>query len=86
MPKLKIGDLIKFNDEWHGPGARPWYGADKGSFGLVYNSNERLTRFQVLLNNGLRGEVTARDLDRKKVEIIATKKTVEKKIPIIKTQ
>ncbi len=82
MPKLKIGDLIKFNDAL----AYAYDGAEKGSIGLVYNSNERLTRFQVLLNNGLRGEVTSRDLDRKKVEIIATKKTVEKKIPIIKTQ
>ena len=81
MPKLKIGDLIKFNDTL----SYAYNTAEKGSVGLVYSSNERLTRFQVLLNNGLRGEVTARALDRKKIEIIATKKTGEKKIPQLKS-
>jgi hypothetical protein len=82
MPKLKIGDLIKFNDTL----SYAYNTAEKGSIALVYSSNTRLTRFQVLLSTGMRGEVTAVDLDRKKVEIIASKKTAEKKIPNNKTQ
>jgi hypothetical protein len=66
MPTLAIGNLIIYKDTY----AYAFEVVEKGSIGLIYEKKK--TRYRVLLNNGMRSEVTSKDLEKDKIDIIAT--------------
>lgn len=76
LDKLQLGHLIRINVDMD-PTALEHnvrditFRAKRGDIGLVISKNKKMTRFKVLLNTGNWAEVTAQDLDRKDVEILA---------------
>jgi hypothetical protein len=75
---LEIGDLVKVTDDLDYAYADVY----AGNVGLVYDHNSAKTRYSILVcATGTRAEISAWDLDRNRVRILACqKKRQEKKL------
>ena len=75
---LEIGDLVKVTDDLDYAYADVY----AGNVGLVYDHNPTRTRYSILVcATGNRAEISAWDLDRNRVRILACqKKRQEKKL------
>ena len=66
MDALEIGNLIRITAEIN----YAYNNLNKGSVGLVYDTNETKTRYAVLLNDGTKGEITNQDLEQNRIDIL----------------
>jgi len=76
--QLNIGDLIQFNEDYglhvgvERLGMVPR--AKEGEIGIIYQKNKRNTRFKLYTSGGTWAEVTNYDIEKGRIDIIASKK------------
>ena len=88
--KLNVGDLIQFNEDYglhvgtgKGRGLIPR--AKEGEVGIIYETNQRKTRFKLYTSTGTWAEVTNYDIEKGFIAVLASKKIPEKKFQPIES-
>jgi len=88
VSKLNVGDLIQFNEAYgihvgDGSGKSLIRRASEGEVGIIYETNERKTRFKLYTSAGTWAEVTNYDVEKGYIDILASKIIPRKKIQLI---
>ena len=88
VSKLNVGDLIQFNEDYgihvgDGSGKSLIRRASEGEVGIIYETNERKTRFKLYTSAGTWAEVTNYDVEKGYIDILASKIIPRKKIQLI---
>ena len=76
VPRLHIGDLIRFNQDLNV--REDNFKAYKDQLAIVVHKNIRSTRFRVYTSVGTWAEITKYDVEQERIEILASTKKPQK--------